>query len=83
VAENAALSFGDDLPGGEISELDREHAIRDWMDVSLNAAVACTAATWPPTLPTSSAPSPRPRWSYTAITTYSRRWRRAGGRPRP
>lgn len=44
VAENAALSFGDGLPGGEISELDREHAIRDWMGVSLHAAVACTAA---------------------------------------
>lgn len=44
VTENAALSFGEGLPGCEIPQLDREQAIRDWMGVSLRAAVACTAA---------------------------------------
>jgi non-heme chloroperoxidase len=47
VAENAALSFGDGLPGCVIPQLDKEQAIRDWMGVSLPAAVACTAANMP------------------------------------
>jgi non-heme chloroperoxidase len=44
VAENAALSFGDGLPGCVIPQLEQEQAIRDWMGVSLQAAVACTTA---------------------------------------
>ncbi|HUB38053.1 MAG TPA: alpha/beta hydrolase [Streptosporangiaceae bacterium] len=44
VAENAELSFGDGLPGCAIAQLEKEEAIRDWMGVSLQAAVACTAA---------------------------------------
>jgi non-heme chloroperoxidase len=44
VAQNAGLSFGEGLPGCEIAQLDQERAIRDWMGVSLRAAVACTAA---------------------------------------
>ena len=44
VEENAALSFGEGLPGCEIPQLDKEQAIRDWMGVSLRAAVGCTAA---------------------------------------
>lgn len=44
VAENAALSFGDGLPGCVIPQLDKERTIRDWMGVSLHAAVTCTAA---------------------------------------
>lgn len=44
VDENAALSFGDGLPGGAIPQLDKEQAIRDWMGVSLGAAIACTSA---------------------------------------
>src|SRR5690242_250713 len=47
VAENAALSFGDGLPGCVIPQLEKERAIRDWMNVSLQAAVACTAANVP------------------------------------
>jgi non-heme chloroperoxidase len=47
VAENAALSFGDGLPGCAIPQLEKEQAIRDWMSVSLQAAVACTAANMP------------------------------------
>jgi non-heme chloroperoxidase len=43
VAENAALSFGDGLPGCVIPQLEKEQAIRDWMGVSLQAAAACTA----------------------------------------
>ncbi|MET8878840.1 alpha/beta fold hydrolase [Nocardia sp. NPDC004604] len=31
VADNAALSFGDDLPGCTIPQLEREATIRDWM----------------------------------------------------
>jgi pimeloyl-ACP methyl ester carboxylesterase len=44
VAENAALSFGDGLPGCAIPQLEKEQTIRDWMGVTLQAAVACTAA---------------------------------------
>jgi pimeloyl-ACP methyl ester carboxylesterase len=44
LAENAALSFGDGLPGCVIPQLDREQATRDWMGVSLNAVVACMSA---------------------------------------
>lgn len=44
VAENDAVSFGDGLPGCAIPQLEKEQAIRDWMGVSLQAAVACTAA---------------------------------------
>jgi pimeloyl-ACP methyl ester carboxylesterase len=47
VAENAALSFGDGLPGCVIPQPEKEQAIRDWMSVSLQAAVACTAASMP------------------------------------
>lgn len=43
VAENAALSFGDGLPGRAIPQLEKEQAIRDWMGVSLQAVVACMA----------------------------------------
>jgi non-heme chloroperoxidase len=43
VAENAALSFGDGLPGRVIPQLEKDQTIRDWMGVSLGAAVACTA----------------------------------------
>jgi pimeloyl-ACP methyl ester carboxylesterase len=44
LAENAALSFGDGLPGCVIPQLDREQATRDWMGVSLNAVVECMSA---------------------------------------
>lgn len=44
VTENAALSFGDGLPGCAVPQLEQGQAIRDWMGVSLQAAVACTAA---------------------------------------
>ncbi len=44
LGDNAALSFGDDRPGCAIPQLDKEQAIRDWMGVSLHAAVACMAA---------------------------------------
>jgi non-heme chloroperoxidase len=42
--DNASLSFGDELPGCAIPQLDRERTIRDWMGTSLQAVVACTAA---------------------------------------
>jgi non-heme chloroperoxidase len=45
VAENAAMSFGDELPDCEIPQPDKQRTIQDWMGVSLQAAVACTAAT--------------------------------------
>jgi len=44
VADNAALSFGDGLPGNDIPHLAKEAAIRDWMRVSLHSAVECTRA---------------------------------------
>jgi len=44
VADNAALSFGDGLPGCAIPQIEKEQTIRDWMTVSLEAAVECTAA---------------------------------------
>jgi pimeloyl-ACP methyl ester carboxylesterase len=44
VAENAALSFGDGLHGCAIPQLEKDRVIRDWMGVSLGAAVACMAA---------------------------------------
>jgi pimeloyl-ACP methyl ester carboxylesterase len=44
VAENAGLSFGDGLPGLAIPHLEKEQAVRDWMGVSLQAAVACLTA---------------------------------------
>ncbi|WP_225730782.1 MULTISPECIES: alpha/beta fold hydrolase [unclassified Nocardia] len=44
VAENAALSFGDDLPGCDIPQLEKDATIRDWMRVALHAAVECTKA---------------------------------------
>jgi pimeloyl-ACP methyl ester carboxylesterase len=47
IAENAALSFGDGLPGCVIPQLEKEQAIRGWMGVSLQAAVACTAVNLP------------------------------------
>jgi non-heme chloroperoxidase len=43
VAENAALSFGAEVPGHLIEPLDKERTIRDWMGVSLNAVGACMA----------------------------------------
>ncbi len=47
VAENAAPSFGDGLPGCVIPQLEKEHTIRGWMGVSLQAAVGCMAANMP------------------------------------
>jgi non-heme chloroperoxidase len=47
VAENAALSFGDGLPGCVLPQLEKEQTIRDWMGVSLHAAVACMAVNMP------------------------------------
>jgi non-heme chloroperoxidase len=44
VADNAGVSFGDDLPDCAISQLDKEQTIRQWMGVSLAAAVACMTA---------------------------------------
>jgi non-heme chloroperoxidase len=44
VAENAGLSFGDGLPGIVIPQLEKEQAVRDWLGVSLQAAVACMTA---------------------------------------
>ncbi|WP_405164253.1 alpha/beta hydrolase [Nocardia sp. NBC_01499] len=44
VADNAALSFGADLPGCDIPQLEQDATIRDWMRVSLHAAVECTRA---------------------------------------
>ncbi|MET9488528.1 alpha/beta hydrolase [Nocardia sp. NPDC006630] len=41
VTDNAGLSFGDDLPGCHIPHLEKEATIRDWMRVSLHAAVEC------------------------------------------
>jgi non-heme chloroperoxidase len=43
VAENAAVSFGDQLPGCEIPQPEKDRTIQEWMGVSLQAAVACTA----------------------------------------
>jgi non-heme chloroperoxidase len=47
VAENAGLSFGEGLPGCAIPQLEKERTVRDWMGVSLAAAVACMAANLP------------------------------------
>ena|ERR1700722_19567594 len=44
ISENAALSFGDGLPGYGIPQLEKEQTIRDWMGVPLQAVVACMAA---------------------------------------
>ncbi|MFI6041589.1 alpha/beta fold hydrolase [Nocardia sp. NPDC051321] len=44
VADNAARSFGNDLPGCDIPQLEQDATIRDWMRVSLHAAVECTRA---------------------------------------
>jgi non-heme chloroperoxidase len=44
VADNAASSFGDQLPDCEIPRVEKEQTIRDWMNVSLQAVVECTAA---------------------------------------
>jgi non-heme chloroperoxidase len=41
VFENAATSFGDDVAGCEIAQLDKEQTVRQWMGVSLAAALAC------------------------------------------
>lgn len=43
VAENAASSFGDGLPGREIPREEKRRTIQDWMSVSLQAAVECMA----------------------------------------
>lgn len=42
VADNAALSFGDGLPGCHIPQPEKDATIRDWMQVSLHAAVECS-----------------------------------------
>lgn len=42
VADNAGLSFGDDLPGCHIPQLEKDATVRDWMRVSLHAAMECT-----------------------------------------
>ncbi|TQF03081.1 alpha/beta hydrolase [Kitasatospora acidiphila] len=44
VEENAALSFGDGLPDCSIPQVEKDRTIQDWMEVSLKAAVDCTAA---------------------------------------
>ncbi len=44
VAENADRSFGLEPPGADIPPLEREQTIREWLSVSLQAAIACTAA---------------------------------------
>ena len=44
VAENADASFGLEPPGADIGSLDREQTVREWLSVSLQAAVTCTAA---------------------------------------
>jgi pimeloyl-ACP methyl ester carboxylesterase len=44
VAENAASSFGDGLPGCEIPQEEKRRTVQDWMAVSLHAAVECMAA---------------------------------------
>jgi pimeloyl-ACP methyl ester carboxylesterase len=43
IDENAAAFFGDGLPGCEVPQATRDWAVRDLMNVSLNAAIACTA----------------------------------------
>jgi len=43
VADNADLSFGLDGPG-DVPPIEREATIREWLSVSLQAAVTCTAA---------------------------------------
>jgi non-heme chloroperoxidase len=43
VAENAASSFGDGLPGCVISLEEKQRTIQDWLAVSLRAAVECMA----------------------------------------
>jgi len=40
-SDNAGLSFGDDLPGCHIPQPEKDATIRDWMRVSLYAAVEC------------------------------------------
>lgn len=40
-ADNAGPSFGDNLPGVHIPQLEKDATIRDWMRVSLHAAVEC------------------------------------------
>lgn len=44
VGENAASSFGDEPPGCEIPQVEKGRTIQEWMEVSLKAAVDCTAA---------------------------------------
>lgn len=44
VAENAASSFGDGLPGCEIPQEEKRRTVQHWMAVSLQAAVECMAA---------------------------------------
>ncbi|RMI33959.1 alpha/beta fold hydrolase [Nocardia stercoris] len=44
VSDNAGLSFGDGLPGCAVPQLERDATIRDWMQVSLHAAVECSRA---------------------------------------
>ena len=46
VSENAALSFGSKPPASDIPSLEKERTIRDWMAVSLQAAVDCQQATF-------------------------------------
>lgn len=42
VEDNAALSFGDQLPGVRILRTEKDRTVQDWMRVSLRAAVECT-----------------------------------------
>ncbi|MBS2548401.1 alpha/beta hydrolase [Catenulispora sp. NL8] len=44
VMDNADASFGTGLPGREIPQLEKDRTIHEWMSVSLQAAIACTAA---------------------------------------
>ncbi|WP_194922743.1 alpha/beta fold hydrolase [Catenulispora pinisilvae] len=44
VMDNAAASFGAGLPGREIPQLEKDRTIQEWMSVSLQAAIECTAA---------------------------------------
>jgi len=42
VADNAKQSFGEGLPGNDIPQLAKDATVRDWMRVSLHAAIECT-----------------------------------------
>jgi pimeloyl-ACP methyl ester carboxylesterase len=46
IADNAEASFGGKPPATEIPQVEKEQAIRDWMSVSLQAAISCQQATF-------------------------------------